>query len=79
VQDSTQPLQNAVALKQLSLIISSSQREHLLKVTTYQLTVSLLAVAPYAIRVQRGWLESAWKRDGSIQVCVSSLPLSFVF
>lgn len=78
VQDTTQPLQNIVALQQLLWAISDSQREHLLKVKTFGLTAFPLAVAPYVIRVQRQWLESAW-RDGRVQVCTPSLSLSFGF
>ncbi|KAF9651347.1 P-loop containing nucleoside triphosphate hydrolase protein [Thelephora ganbajun] len=50
VQDSTQPLQDFLALQQLSWATSSSQLR-----------------VPYVIRVQRQWLESAWRRDGTVQ------------
>lgn len=71
VQDSTQPLQNALALQQLSWATSSFQGKPVLKAMTHPFTTSTLAGVPYVIRAQRQWLESAWKRDGSARVRTS--------
>ena len=78
VQDSTQPLQDSLALQQLSWASLSSQRKHILRMTTFPFTIPLLVRVPYVVRVQRQWLESAWRKNGTTQVCILPPPLNFV-
>jgi hypothetical protein len=69
IQDSTQPLWDTLALQQLLWASLSSQRKSPLRTITQLFTTSLLAHVPYVVRVQRQWLENAWRESRAAQVC----------